>query len=490
MTDAQQSIIDAERRMNRGDRAGAMTAVRRLLGENPDLGPRWGNVTWLAETLGDQEAALQAARRFFMVDPLDPVGGLKVATLMAETGRVEQALEVCENFCDQRPGDPAPQYYAGQFSAQLGDFDQALDHFRRALAFKPDLTATWEQIAALKTFGVGDPDIAAMETLRAKLMTAPAETRAPLLYAMGKAYDDLGDTVQAFARYAEGARLMAAERPWDGEAFQALIDSVLREMDRAFLDRQPPSAVQSDRPLFVTGAPRSGTTLVEQILASHSQVKGGGELNLFRLASLPLGDHRPSQIDAYAAAAARAGAPDIWTGFGATYLAFLDERFGFEGRIVDKTLNHTSFLGSIRLALPKAPIAWVRRDPCDTAWSCFRTRFLRGQDWSWSLPDIARFLHASERLYAHWAGLLGEGLFTIDYETLVAAPQTQIPRLLAAMDLSDEPGVHDFHHTRRAVGTASLAQVRKPMSAESVGGWRRYETEMAPFVRAFESLKR
>ncbi len=490
MRDPVQTLADGTARLQRGDFAGAMTAVRQILGANPDLGETWANVVWLAEQVGDHEAALQAARPFFLLDPLNPVAAFKIADLMAETGRTDQALIVAETFAEQRPGDPAPQYYVGLFNARFGDTDAAIDRFRKALSFKPDLTPAWEQIAALKTFtAAADPDLAAIETLNTRLASASAEVRAPLLYALGKAYEDLGDADRAFASVAEGARLLGAERPWDGRAFQARVDDILRGFDRAFMDHQFASAVQSDRPLFVVGAPRSGTTLVEQILASVPGVRAGAS-NLFRLATLPLGDHRPARIEAYTAAAAAAGQSDIWTGFGANYLAFMDERFGFEGRMVDRTPNQILFLGSVHLALPKAPMVWVKRAAHDVAWSVFRTRFQRGQDWSWSLADIGRYLAVADRLHAHWHGLLGDALRTVDYETLVGAPDAQISALLSSLDLEDAPEAHDFHLTDRAIDSAAMVQVRKPMSAERIGAWRAHEARMAPFTRAYEAALR
>ena len=489
MNDAVNAVAEADQRFQRGDKAGALMAVRRILAASPELGEVWGNVVWLAEQLGDFESALQASRRFMVLDPLNPLAGLKVAELLGETGRTEEALMMAEAFCDQRPDDAAPQYYAGQYEARLGDFDRANERFRRALAAKPDLTPAWEQIAAIKTFAAGDPDITAMEALNAQTSGRGADTRAPLLYALGKAYDDAGDVDQAFARFAEGARLMAAERPFDGRRWQGWVDSTLRDFDRGFMMRQTDSGATSDRAIFVTGAPRSGTTLVEQILASHSQVRGGGEMNLFRLASLPIAGANPAQIEVYAGAAAQAGLVDAWGGFGNNYLGFVTERMGPDDRIVDKTLNHAAILGEIHLALPKAPLIWVDRDPFDVAWSSFRTRFARGQDWSWSLPEIARWLHANERLRRHWSDLVGDALLTVDYQALVNDPQAVIPRLLNHAGLSEEPIVYDFHKTRRAVDTASLAQVRKPLSAGAVGGWKRYERHLKPFIDTWESLK-
>ena len=497
MTDVFQTFIDPtqqvsaiEARMRRGDLAGAMVDVRKLLTAGPDLRERWGNVEWIAESIGDMEAALQAARRYFMVDALNPVVALKVAELICETGRVEMALDVAQSIADQRPGDPAPQFHLGFYNARLGDFAQAMVHYRTGLAAKPDLTFVWQQIAALKTFtDPADPDLQAMTNLSVRLASAPTQIRAPLLYALGKAYEDLGDAPRAFSSYAEGARLMSAERPWDARGFESSVDETVRDFDRRLMNSQPPSQVSSDRPMFLIGAARSGGALMERVLTACEGVNAGGALNFFRLSTLPLGDHRPSRLDTYAAAASKAGSPDFWTGFASNYLAFLDERYGFEGRIVDRSLNHVQLPGSIRIAFPKAPMAWVRRDPYDLAWSCFRTPFARGQDWNWSLQNIARYLHQLDRLHAHWTALLGDDLPTFDYEALVRSPEAQIHRLAGHMGVVAGPAALAFHDNPHPVDSASLRELRRPASQDRVGAWRPFEAQMEPFIKAYEGLK-
>jgi len=159
----------------------------------------------------------------------------------------------------------------------------------------------------------------------------------------------------------------------------------------------------------------------------------------------------------------------------------LDERFGKAGRVVDKTLNHSRFLGLIAQVLPNARFIWLRRHPAGIAWSCFRTRFAKGVDWTRSLTDIARHFKGEDRLHAHWSAVLGDRLLTVPYEDLVSDPDTWMRRIIEHAGLDWEDGVRDFHKTDRAVTTASFAQVRKPMYSSSKEAWRRYETHLKPF---------
>jgi hypothetical protein len=248
------------------------------------------------------------------------------------------------------------------------------------------------------------------------------------------------------------------------------------------MDSLPKSTVDSDRPIFVLGLPRSGTTLVEQILVSHSKVVDGAEANLFRPASMAIKGYTPDEVRA---SFDRSDASTLPTRIAKAYLHLVDERFGKIGRVVDKTLNQTRYLGLIHHVLPKAKLIWLRRDPAGIAWSCYRTRFAKGVDWTRSLTDIAAYFRGEDRLHAHWSALLGDSLLTVPYEALVDDPDTWMRRIIEHVGLEWEEGVRDFHKTERAVTTASFAQVRKPMYASSKAAWKRYETQLKPFFDAY-----
>ncbi|OZA72849.1 MAG: hypothetical protein B7X77_11035, partial [Caulobacter sp. 39-67-4] len=228
----------------------------------------------------------------------------------------------------------------------------------------------------------------------------------------------------------------------------------------------------------------SGTTLVEQILASHSGVKDGAELNLFRAATMALGGYAPSDVSRLAFFP---GTENVWTLFGRVYLHLLDERFGPEGRIVDKTLNHTRMVGLIHHVLPKARFVWLRRDPADSALSCFRSHFVGGLNWAWSMRDIGAHFADEDRLHAHWTQQFPDAILTVPYEDLVKDPETWIARILEHCGLPFQAGVRDFHLTERAVTTSSSSQVRQPLNVRGIGAWRRYSQHMQPFFEAYGS---
>jgi len=460
------------------DRAAALLVQLDTLA--PPLGESWGPASRLAFTLGEVSVAISAIRRHVALSPYDKDRRLAYGALLAGAGRIEGAMETTRAFLPHTTVDARLMLFIGTCRAQLGHNALALEDLRAGLSMAPNPVVTgalWLTIADLKRFEAGDPDIAAMERAAADPNASSA-----LLYALAKAWDDAGEPDKAFAVYERGASLVRRQRPFSAETSRAFVDKVVASQTQAGLAALPKSEVHSDRPIFVLGLPRSGTTLVEQILVSHSGVMNGAELNLFGTATMALGDYSP---EALAAFASRHDADAAWTAMGQAYLHLLDERFGPDGKVVDKTLSHSRLVGVIHSILPKARFIWLRRDPGDTALSCFRSHFAEGVNWSWSMADIGRHFADEDRLYAHWTSLYPDAILTVPYEALVAEPDAWINRILDHCGLAFEAPVRHFHLTQRPVATTSANQVRQPIHGRSVGGWRRYGPQMAPFFQAY-----
>jgi tetratricopeptide (TPR) repeat protein len=431
--------------------------------EAPPLGDSWGAVSRLASTLGEVSLAISAMHRFVSLAPYDPERRLAYGALLAGAGRVEAALEAMLGFLPHARPDARLMLFIGTCHAQLGHGERALDALQQGLALSPSQPvagALWLALSDLHRFTPDDSMLAAM-TRAAASPQAPSTQ----LYALAKAMDDTGDADAAFALYERGAAAMRQARPFDAEASGQFVRDLIAGMTPQHL-----------------GAPRSGTTLVEQILASHSAVAGGAELNLFRVATMSLNGYSPAHVEAYEH---RPGSD--WTALGQAYLHLLDERFGPEGRVVDKTLNHSRFVGLIRHVLPAARFLWLRRDAGDTALSCYRSHFAEGVNWSWSMADIGRQFRDEDALHRHWTDLFPEAILTVPYEALVTDPDTWIDRILQHCGLPFESAVRQFHLTRRSVATTSGSQVRQPIYQRAVGGWRRYAAHMQPFFEAYGS---
>jgi hypothetical protein len=329
----------------------------------------------------------------------------------------------------------------------------------------------------VKTFAPGDPDIAAMERLERQRGGAP-EMRASLHYALGKAAEDCGEVDRAFVWYARGAALQRQQRPFNVAGYRAAADRVIAEFTAANIARLRPSRLENQRSLFVTGLPRSGTTLTEQVLLGHSLVTDGAEVNLFRAALIPLLGGGIADALGYER---RADSGDPWGDIGRDYGRLVDQRFRSPGLVVDKSLGQSLMIGPMLHALPNARVAWLRRAPEDVALSCFRTYFSSGLPWTWSLTNIADYMKAEDRLFEHWRNVFGERILVVPYEELVRDPAAWAERLQAHFGLPFEAGLEAASREGRAVGTASVGQVSRPISTARIGQAAAFAEHLKPF---------
>ena len=295
---------------------------------------------------------------------------------------------------------------------------------------------------------------------------------------MGKASEDCGDADRAFAYYSKGAALRRPQRPFDAARYQALADQTIASFTPENLARLRPSGLGAQRSLFVTGLPRSGTTLTEQLLIGHSAVVAGAELNLFAPALIPtLG----GSYEAAMSYQERANRSDPWGEIGRDYSRMVDIRFRSPGLVVDKSLGQSLLIGLLLHSLPEARIAWLRRSPEDVALSCFRTYFSAGLAWTDSLADIADVMRAEDRLFEHWRTLFPDRILMVSYEELARSPATSAERLQQHFGLSIETGLEAAARGERAIGTASVAQVRQPISPSRIGRAAAFEQHLKPF---------
>ncbi len=380
-----------------------------------------------------------------------------------------------------------PSYHAnlGIVLETLGRLDAAHRQYRRAISLKPDFAAAHHNLAQIKTFTEGDADLLA---LRRAVAVGEGETPAPgLNFALGKAEEDLGHYDQAFAAYQQANRSTRENVPYDRRHEEAEFHALAEAFPPKILQRLSAAGVASRRPIFVLGMPRSGTTLVEQILASHSRVLGGGERrDLGRLAAelaTPAANAR-----GLAEAVARLSRDDCRR-LGETYLAKLDHGSPDKHHTTDKMPLNFRLIGLIHLILPQAPIIHVSRDPRDTCFSCYARFFTEANAFSYDLQDLAHYYRHYSALMARWHRLLPSGrIYTISYEALIDDPDGEVRKLLDHCGLPWEDRCLEFHRTARAVKTASAGQVRKPLYRRSLGRWERFAPYLEPLVASLREL--
>jgi tetratricopeptide (TPR) repeat protein len=376
--------------------------------------------------------------------------------------------------------NPAPAFVnMANLMLELGQRDAALSALDRALAADPRFAIAWYTKSNTKTFAAGDPDIATMERLLRPPHSKPqpAEDRMLLHYAIGKACMDIKDAPRAFAHLNQGSRLKRATLTYDAEAAECGMVAVAKAFPATRFQDSDPIGEPSQVPIFIIGMPRSGTTLVEQILASHPQVHGGGELRHLEQALAEAGARS-------AAEAATLPAEQI-AALGRRYLALAPLRRPGALRATDKLPGNFLHAGLIHLALPNARIVHCRRHPVDTCLSCYATLFTTGHEYSYDLAELGAHYRGYAALMAHWRSVLpAECLIEVDYETIVDDLETEARRLIAFCGLDWDDACLRFHATARTVRTASLHQVRQPLYRSSIGRWTSFRDELAPLLTA------
>lgn len=458
--------------LKRGDRRGAGALLGRQLHEGNTSQKNLPAVAQLAAHIGEIDLALDASRRW---SPGSIEALLGYWAMLGTYGRSEEALEDIRRQPVSVREHPSVLHVRATIVNQFGRVDEAEDLFRRAIAKMPYAMQTWFALAMIKKFSPGDADLAAMERLES--IDAPAEVRASLQYGLGKAREDCGDIDRAFSHYSTGAALIRAERPFDMTGHRAGVNEMLRDFDGEGLAMLAPSGFAGQRSLFVTGSPRSGTTLTEQMLVAHSSVVDGAELNLIAIALTPLLHFTRAQAIRYQ----QSGIADPWGEIARDYAHLLDMRFRSSELVVDKSLGQTMLTGLILHSMPDARIAWLQRNPEDIALSCFRTYFTAGLAWTCSLTDIADYMRLEDQMLAHWQSIFGDRILVVPYEEMVNAPAEWSERLQRHFGLPVQAGLDQLLPKNRAVRTASVTQVKQPISTSRIGQAHTFGKHLQPF---------
>jgi len=434
---------------------------------------------------------LEAAKIYSAVLQADPANASALhllGTIEIERRNLENALVLISKALRLKPESAVFHHNFAYIHGALGRSDEAETHYRRAIALKPDYAEAYFNLAGGLRVGPDDPIIGALEGLLERADLA-REDQVFLQFAAGKVFDDLGDHDRAFEHYRQGNAARGAEpNPAYASAF---IDEIIAVFTADLLRRRAGEGSSSELPIFVVGMPRSGTSLVEQILASHPQVHGASELPDIDSIARAFPEHAPAGPtgvqSAYPRCMATVG-PALLRGLADAYLRRLAEEAPGASRVVDKAPLNFRHIGLIALMFPNARIVHCRRDPLDTCLSCYFQNFGRGQEYSFDLCELGRFYRDYRRLMDHWSVVLPAAVLEVPYESLVA-DQEQVSRaLLAFCGLDWDPACTDFHKTDRPVRTASRWQVRQPIYCSSVARWRRYERQLQPLIEALGPL--
>lgn len=462
-----------------GSRGEVVEPLRQLISIAAPMAGQWLQLAPLAADFGEFGLAREAIDLFVESHPTDPAALVQKANILAYIGAVDEALAVWRTIPSNVPDAFSHAMSRGALSISAGETAEAREWIEQALRLQPQSGQAWHLLATLADFA-DEPQLAdRMLANESRMQAAHRVERAYYLYACGKALAERGEHRLAFATIARAAGETRAQYPFARAPEQQSAAEAVSGYDPARIAAVARQQTKpTDRSIFVMGLPRSGTSLVQQILTSHSAVSDGGEINLLRWLVREMGDASHGALDGYVR---KAGAPSL----ARLWRHLLDQRFPAPGRVIDKTTNTTRKLGMVAALLPEAPLIWIRRDPLDCAWSCFRTCFMENVHWSNDLGDIAYVFRLEDELLGQWQDILGERLLVVPFDGLATEPEAWTRSILSHCGLAMEPQVLAPHENRGAVLTASAVQVRRPINQAGVGSADPYREYLTPFVEAY-----
>jgi tetratricopeptide (TPR) repeat protein len=472
--------------MREGQTADAVTCLRRAIELDPEDAtfPEFlGDVQMEREEFGEAVASYQ--RALDVATEPKPTLRLSLGWALQEDGRLDEAGEQYRLAARLAPEMPAVQNYLGGYHEELGELSLAEAAYRQALKLQPKFALPHARLGTLLRGKLADDDLTALETRLADPELKP-EARGRLLFGLAHVLDARGDFVRAAATLHEANALSRETRrtrpqysPADHERF---VENIIKVFNLGFFTRTAGLGLDTRRPVFVFGLPRSGTTLIEQILASHSQVMGAGELRFGR-----------QSFEAIPAVMGRPAHPmECVPYLDAVSIRRVAERHldrlrmiagDAPGRVVDKMPDNYIYVGLLATLFPRATFIHCRRDLRDIAVSCWMTDF-RSINWANSPEHIAHRFSQYRRLIDHWKIVLPFPMVEINYEDTVVDLEGVARRLIAACGLAWEPACLEFHRTERPIRTASVMQVRQPVYKQSVGRWQNYEASLGELFRS------
>jgi tetratricopeptide (TPR) repeat protein len=433
------------------------------------------------------QAAEQATRLALGEEPENAEALTLLGQILHETDRYEEALEVLDRALNKAPDNPEALNFYGVALKSVGRLDEARTHILKALKLNDAMYGAYANLNDLVDFseGIGEELFNRIEAIFESVPNQQAEPFLALQFSYAKALDDRGQHEKALDHYITGGRMKRAQLEYKESDTHGFFDSIRAAFPKEVFENRKYAGLGDDRPVFIVGMPRSGSTLVEQILSSHPDVYGAGEVKYLARALGQLRDRFPS-LPKYPDMMAKItpGQLDIAA---KNYQQALAQGAGDAKRITDKLLTNYFFLGLIYLLFPNAKVIHTRRDPVDTCLSGFTKLFKDDMPHSYDLSELGRYYAKYRELMEHWQEVLPEGFMTtVVYEDVVADTEKEAKRLIEFLGLPWDQKCVDFHKSDRPVKTASVAQVRRPIYNTSVQRWKKYGGGLQPLVDAIE----
>lgn len=464
---------------SRNQHRDAEILLKRALELKPDFGRAMADLVNNLVEQEKHEEALESGKRLTRIGADNPDSWLLQGNALAAAGRHDEAIAAYRHSLSLSPEHTGALSGLAHNLKTIGRQEEAIAAYRQCIATNPFFTEAWWSLANLKTFRFGDDDVRSMEELL-EHPHIPDESVAHLSNALGLEYERRQDYDTAFGHFEKCNAARRATEYYDAVETEFLVDRTIDVFDEAFLSRKTGFTDAPVTPIFIVGLPRSGSTLLEQILASHSEVEGTHELSdLARIVK-----EIPEQLKArkHFPEAVTDADPAYFADIGRAYLERTEKYRSGSRLFIDKNPNNFMHVGLMQLALPDAVFINARRHPLDSCLGSFKQLFAKGQSFSYDLVDIGEYYLQYERLMAHWDKVLPGKVLDVRYEDVVADLETEVRRMLEHCGLGFEEQCLRYHETARAVKTASSEQVRQPIYRSSVNLWRNYAKHLDPLI--------
>ena len=464
-----------------GRLAEAEAVIRHAVELKPNHVASLSNLGKVLGDLGKYDEAEAAIRRAIAINPDHAEAHFNLGNVLIALDRHDEAEAVTRRAIALKPTLAGAHHNLGVALMDLGRLTEAREAAERAVALAPREPMHFRQLGEVRKYTDGDPYLTALEVLLRDEGSLAVAKRTELHFALAKAYADIGRPEDEFRRLLAGNKLKRARIEYDEAAVLGVIDRTQQVFTSEFIRASHGVGEPSRKPIFIVGMPRSGTTLIEQILASHPQVHGAGELKLLDRAI----------IDLHSAMRGAPAYPELalhmsgehFRQLGRQYLAGIQQLAPASSHVTDKMPANFSFAGLIHLALPNAIIIHTVRDPADTCISCFSKLFTEGNYQTYDLTELGRYYRHYKALMAHWHRVLPPGrIIDVNYEDTVADVEAVARRVVAHCGLPWDPNCLDFHRTERVVRTSSATQVRKPIYTSSIGRGHGYGSLLEPLL--------
>jgi tetratricopeptide (TPR) repeat protein len=463
----------------------------RILGDALKFAPKNAQTLLLTSKIqlrrNNLQAAEQAVRLAIQEEPDNAEAMTVLGQVLHETDRYDEAIEILGRALEKSPDNPEALNFYGVALKSVGRLDEARDYILKALKLNDAMYGAYANLNDLVDFseGVGEELFNRMEAIFESVPNREAEQFLALHFAYAKALDDRGHHERALEHYITGGRMKRAQLEYTEADTFGFFDSIRAAFPKELFENRKYAGFDDDRPVFIVGMPRSGSTLVEQILSSHPDLYGAGEVKYLSRALGQLRDRFPS-LPKYPEMVGKITPAQLEI-VAKNYQQALSNGAGEAKKITDKLLTNYFFLGLINLLFPKAKVIHTQRDPVDTCLSGFTKLFKDDMPHSYDLGELGRYYGKYRELMGHWEKVLPEGFMTtVQYEDVVADTEKEAKRLIKFLGLPWNDKCVDFHKSDRPVKTASVAQVRKPIYKTSVKRWKKYGERLQPLVDAID----